>query len=188
MKKTIILLADGFEEIEAISVIDILRRADVECVICSVEDKEAVIGAHQITVKPDVMLKEFIKDGYDVLANEYDAVILPGGLPGATTLRDSDRVIEMVKEFFRKDKIVAAICAAPIVLERAGLTEGRTITSYPDCLEDESICNYTGDMVSRDKNIITGRAPGAAANFAYTILEALGLLDKANDLRKGMFF
>ena len=188
MKKAIILLANGFEEIEAVTVIDILRRADVRCDMCSIESGDMVTGSHNISIKADQHLADLLAAGYEALARKYDAVILPGGMPGSANLRDNEKVVETVKEFFKQGKIVAAICAAPIVLERAGLLKNRRVTSYPGSLLDEKSCNYTGEMVTKDGNLITGRAPGAAAEFAYTILDALGLVDRADSLRKGMFF
>jgi 4-methyl-5(b-hydroxyethyl)-thiazole monophosphate biosynthesis len=186
--KTIILMVDGFEEIEAITVIDILRRADVTCDICSVDNKAIIVGAHNISVKAEIMLNDLLDNGNNKGMYDYDAVILPGGMPGSVNLRDNDSVINIIREFDRNDRIIAAICAAPIALERAGLTRGRKVTSYPNCLENEALCNYTGDMVSQDKNIITGRAAGAAAAFAYKILDVLEIEELSGEIKKDMFF
>ena len=122
MKKVAVMLADGFEEIEALTVVDIIRRANITCDMFSVSSME-VKGAHDIVVKVDKLISEEVK--------EYDVIVLPGGMPGATNLRDNEEVIGLVKWFNDNKKIVAAICAAPIVLGKAGIIEGKKVTSYP---------------------------------------------------------
>lgn len=186
--KTIIFLANGFEEIEAITIIDILRRADVECEMCSITDSKMVEGAHGITVEADRLLDELLEDGTKSLIDIYDVVILPGGQPGINNLKNNSNVIDIVKNMYENEKVVAAICAAPIVLEAAGIIKGKRITSYPNVLKNICDVIYTGDMVTRDGNIITGRGPGAAADFAYLILETLNMKEEADKLRNEMFF
>lgn len=182
-KKVITFIADGFEEVEAITVVDILRRAGVICDICSVENKEILNGAHDIKIIPD-LLKNDLKD-----INIYDAVYLPGGMPGSRKLMENDFVIETVKAFNSSGKLVSAICAAPIVLERAGVLNGRNVTSYPGMLDENSKeYNYTGEMVARDNNIITGRGAGAAAELAGEMLNALGTENKSAEIINSMFY
>ena len=121
MKKVAVMLANGFEEIEALTVVDIIRRANITCDMFSISGME-VKGAHDIVVKADKLISEEVK--------EYDVIVLPGGMPGATNLRDNEEVIDLVKWFNDNKKIVAAICAAPIVLGKAGIIEGKKVTSY----------------------------------------------------------
>lgn len=186
--KTILFLANGFEEIEALTVVDILRRGDVECVICSINEEKVVEGAHGISCVADVNMSQLLIEGKDDIATKYNAVILPGGQPGTNNLMNNNLVIDIVKNMYENDKVIAAICAAPMVLEAAGLTKGKKITSFPDVLKRQSEAIYTAEMVTRDGNIITGRGPGAAADFAFLILEALGKEEVVPQLRNDMFF
>lgn len=178
MKKALIFLAEGFEEIEALTVVDVLRRAEVICDMCSLNGEYAT-GSHHITVKADLTIE-------NLQVSEYDAVILPGGMPGSKHLKENKTVINMVKEFNDSNKIVAAICAAPIVLEEAGIILGKNVTSYPSSLASEQSCNYIEEIVACDTNIITSRGPATSLEFAFTILEKGGLGEKANALREGM--
>ena len=150
MKKVAVLFHDGFEEVEALSVVDIMRRAHVESTI---------------KIKMDQI--------YDGLDN-YDAVVIPGGMPGASNLRDDSRVIDLVKQFNHDGKIIGAICAGPIVLQEADVIKGKTVTCYPGFEEQLIGSNYQEALVQRDENIITGKGPAAALAFGYTLLEALG--------------
>ncbi len=179
MKKVAVLLANGFEEIEALTVVDILRRANVDCKMVSINDIE-VQGSHKISVKADFLLSEEIKN--------YDMIVLPGGMPGAANLRDNKQVIEIIQSMYKKGKKLAAICAAPIVLERAGLIKEKNVTSYPNALERENEVNYKEDKVVIDENIITSRGPATAMEFSYTILRELDYEDEAINLEKGMLY
>lgn len=178
MKKTAVLLADGFEEVEALTVVDIMRRANVLCDMVSIKDIE-VTGSHNIKVTSDKILDETIYD--------YDLIVFPGGMPGATNLQKNSKVIEAVKKFNEEGKLVAAICAAPIVLAEAGIIEGKNITSYPGFEDELKGCNYKGEKVVVDGNIITSRGPATAMEFAYKLLEVLGN-ETYNDLKKGMLY
>lgn len=179
MKKIAVLLANGFEEIEALTVVDILRRANVDCKMVSINDIE-VQGSHKISVKADCLLSEEIKN--------YDMVVLPGGMPGVANLRDNEQVIEIIQSMYKKGKKLAAICAAPIVLEKAGLIKEKNVTSYPNALERENEVNYKEDKVVIDENIITSRGPATAMEFSYTILRELDYEDEAINLEKGMLY
>lgn len=178
MKRVLVLLANGFEEVEALSVVDVLRRGNVDCKICSI-DREFVKGTHNIIIKSDCNIKDICND-------EYDAVVLPGGLPGADNLK-IDEVKNLVVDFYNKEKIVAAICAAPGTLEYFGILEGKSCTSYPGCISDEQKVNYIEDeLVVTDKNIITSRGPATALAFAIEILKQLGHINEAEELKEGM--
>ena len=117
----------------------------------------------------------------------YDFLVLPGGMPGSTNLRDNERVIELVKKFNDNKKWVCAICAGPIVLGKAGIIEGKNVTCYPGFEEELGNCNYKNDMVVVDDNIITGRGPAAAIPFAFEILSKISE-EKAEKVKKAMLF
>ncbi|MGG7144342.1 DJ-1 family glyoxalase III [Clostridium nigeriense] len=177
--KVAILLANGFETLEGLTVVDILRRAEVQCDTFSLEGNE-VTTSHKIKVQSDKnIMGEEIKD--------YDCIVLPGGMPGATNLRDSERVIEIVKEFNNKKKWICAICAGPIALGKAGITEGKNITCYPGFEDQLGNCNYKDELVVVDGNIITGKGPAAAIPFAFEILSKISE-EKVNKVKKAMLF
>ena len=178
-KKIAILLEDGFEEIEAIVSIDVLRRLEFDVTIAGRSAK--ITGAHHIKMDPDCLISELD-------SNLLDALILPGGLPGATNLRDNPKVIELIKTMHGKGKVVSAICAAPIALHEAGIMTGKTCTGYPMDLVKETLSdtNYTGERVERDGNIITGKGPGTSFEFAVEIASALGKESEVRSLMKNM--
>lgn len=173
-KRAAVLLADGFEEGESLFVVDIFRRTGVQADSVSIEG-EMVRGCHDIYVKADRIISEDIFD-------EYDMVVIPGGMPGAENLKNCELVIKWVKKFVAEDKYVAAICAGPMVLKEAGVSTGRTLTSYP---ADKyrtmfSETNYIDDnhamdqMVVVDGKLITSRGPATTFPFAFKIAEVLG--------------
>lgn len=180
MKKVALLVANGFEEGEALFVVDILRRAGLEATIVSTMDSLQVTGSHQITVVADRLLDKEIES--------YDMIVLPGGLPGATNLRDNKQVIELVQFFNQQQKYIAAICAAPIVLQEAGVVSGKTITSYPgekyESLFKDSI--YKEDIVVVDGHLITSRGPATTLPFAYTLVDVMG--GNSEILKEGMLY
>ena len=178
MKKVLVFLADGFEEIEALSVVDVLRRASLKCDLCSIKD-EFVRGTHNIIIQSDCIIDNINQD-------EYDAIVLPGGLPGADNLLDK-RVKDMAIKFNNEGKIVAAICAAPQTLEAFGILDDRKCTSYPGFIKGRDKVNYLEDqIVVTDKNIITSRGPATALEFAFRILEDLGYNEKAKQIKQDM--
>ena len=178
MVNVLLFIAEGFEEIEALTVVDILRRANIKCDTCSIAGSY-VTGAHGIEVKADRLVDEIDK-------NEYGAVVLPGGMPGAKNLKENKKVIEIVKDFYKNNKIVAAICAAPIVLKEADICEGNRITSYPSFKEELKGCNYVEDIVVEYENIVTSRGPATAIYFGLKLVEKIVNLDKANNLKEEM--
>jgi 4-methyl-5(b-hydroxyethyl)-thiazole monophosphate biosynthesis len=182
LKKVLVLLAKGFEEIEAVTVIDILRRAHVKVHICSI-DKEFVEGSHGITIKSDVRL-EYIDINKDI----YDLVYLPGGMPGAANLRDDERVIELLKKYNGENVMLSAICAAPIVLSEAGLLKDKEATSFPGFKEVIDCNKYLEEVTVTSGNVITSRGPATAMELGYTLLEKLGLASEAHDLREDMLY
>ena len=176
--KIAFLLADGFEEIEAVTPIDVLRRLEFNVVTAGLN--KTVQGSHGIKVETDCLVA-------DLTDFELDAVVLPGGLPGATNLRDCPAVIELVKKMNARKATVAAICAAPIALKKAGVIEGKNVTAHPSVKTELAGANYTNKLTEVDGNIITGKGPGAAYEFAVRIATALGKGAKAEELLNMMF-
>lgn len=164
-----LFLADGFEEIEALCVLDLLRRNKVETKTVGVTGK-TVNGSHNIPVICDVTENEInVNDSFDM-------IILPGGLPGSDNLNASSVVDAFIKKAYEDDKFICAICAAPYVLGVRGILEGKNATCYPGFEDRLKGANYINTGVVRDGKIITGRAMGSATDFALEIVEAL--LDK----------
>ena len=176
MAKVAVLLANGFEEIEAVAAIDVLRRAEVEVVAAALEGDSA-LGSHDIRVSADAKIDE-------VKADELDAVVLPGGMPGAEKLRDDERVGALLQEMHRQKKLVCAICAAPIALDAAGVIEGRRATSYPGF--ELADADYVTERVVEDENLVTSRGPGTALEFSLALVRRLAGHEKATELRQRM--
>ena len=173
-KRAAVLLADGFEEGESLFVVDIFRRTGVKADSVSIEG-EMVRGCHDIYVKADRIISEDIFD-------DYDMVVIPGGMPGAENLRKCELVAKWVRKFDNEKKYVAAICAGPMVLKEAGISAGRTLTSYPadkyrDMFSDADYIDDNGKMdmmVVQDGNLITSRGPATTFPFAFRLAEVLG--------------
>lgn len=180
MKKILVLLAEGFEEVEAFLVVDFLRRLNFEVDLASLGSSLEVAGSHRIKVIADLKLVE---------ADEvYDAIVLPGGMPGSANLRDNNHVIMLIKKIHNKGKLVAAICAAPIALYKAGILNGMKHTAHPSIKETFKNSTYTGTRVEICGNIITGKGPGVSAEFAREIARYFGLGNEAEKLYRDMMF
>ena len=171
-----IFLADGFEEIEALTVVDVLRRANITCEMIGFEEK--VTGSHGIQVSADLVFEGDLSD--------YDLVVLPGGMPGSANLRDNEVLIAELQGLNQAGKKLAAICAAPIVLNQAGLLSGKKFTCYDGVQEQIADGSYLKETVVVDGNIITSRGPATALAFSYHLVEMLG--GDAESLRKGMLY
>lgn len=181
MSKVMVILAEGFEEIEAVSVIDILRRAQIETNSVGLR-VGPVRGARGIEIMPDKAMAEIDEA-------DYDMIVLPGGMPGAKNLNASADVERILKKFSEDDKFIAAICAAPFVLAEKGVLKGCMATSYPTFKEAVSKdSDYQTAAVVVDENIITSRGPATAAEFALTLVELLKDEETAQRLRGGMLF
>ncbi|MFW5976652.1 MAG: DJ-1 family glyoxalase III [Bacillota bacterium] len=179
MAKIMIPLADGLEEIEAISNIDVLRRAGIEVITASIGNNLEVNGDHGIIIMAD--------DNIDnIKSEEIDGIILPGGMPGAENLKNNENLIKLIQKVNKKNGLIAAICAAPIVLEAAGVIQNKNATSYPGFDEQMKSCNYQEKRVVKDGNIITGRGPGVALEFALKIVEYLLSKGKAREIKENM--
>ena len=166
MKQVCVFLADGFEEVEALTAVDLLRRARVYVDTVSITDDYKVHGAHGINVQTEDLFDE-------VDFNEFDMIVLPGGMPGTTNLMEHPGVRKIVTAFAKEGKMVGAICAAPMVLEDLGLLQGKKATCYPSCEENLKSAVLTGAPVTVDGNIITSRGVGTAIDFALELIEKL---------------
>lgn len=166
MSKVLIPLAQGFEDIEAVTIIDVLRRGKVDVVTASLNDEKSVKSAHGIIMTADALLAEVNDD-------EYDAVVLPGGGEGTENLKRSRVVIERLRRQADAGGLIAAICAAPTVLEMAGVVPpGVQMTCYPSC-QMELDRPWTPAPVVHDANFLTGQAPGTATLFSLVLLQIL---------------
>ncbi len=167
MKKAAIVvpLAPGFEEIEAITIVDVLRRAGQDVVFAGLA-AGPIVGAHQIAITPDCTIDQIDADAVKM-------VVLPGGLPGATNLRDDARVQQLLKTCATRGAFTAAICAAPIALAKAGIHTGKAMTSYPGFEDDLQGAKLSTDRVVVDGKVVTSRGPGTALEFALTLVRLL---------------
>ena len=178
-KKVYILLADGFELIEALTPVDVLRRGGVDVATVSINDDYDVASAQKVTVKSDVLLSlHDLSDG--------DMLVLPGGFPGYENLANSKRVVELVKEYDSKGKYIAAICGAPTVLSKNGIMKGKVLTCHHSVAEDMKDYKYTGKVVEADGNLITAIGAGKALDFALKMAEVLVDKNTMDKIKKGM--
>jgi len=178
MPKVLIPLAQGCEELEAVTLIDILRRAGIEVVSAGL-DAQPVCASRGTILIPDATLDAALK-------HDYDMVVLPGGLPGTTHLRNDVRIIDLVKRMAQQGKYVAAICAAPSVLAAAGLLDGKCATCYPTCLDEFPRVNLQTAAVVEDGKLITSRGPGTAMDFALILVERLMGQAKRQEVEAGL--
>ena len=177
MKTIFVFLAEGFEEIEALTPVDVLRRAGLSVQTVSVMDEQVVAGAHGVPVLADKMFAE-------INPEDAEMILLPGGLPGATNLDAHEGLSQLILDFAEADKPLAAICAAPLVLGNRGLLQGKKATCYPGFETYLQGAEYTAALVEKDGNIITGKGPGAAMEFAFAIVEKYCGMDKVNELKQ----
>ena len=178
MASVLVPLAQGCEELEAVTVIDLLRRAGVGVVTAGLDDKP-VRGSRGTVLIPDVTLDEAVRQ-------KYDMIVLPGGQPGADHLNADVRIRGILKETVETGRFAAAICAAPKVLASTGLLQGRRVTSYPGALETFDGFTYSDDAVVQDGNIITSRGPGTAMDFALALIENLVGKDKRDEVEMAL--
>ena len=181
MKSICIFLAEGFEEVEALLPLDIMRRGGLSVKTVSVTGKGVVRGAHQVPVVADEMI-EHLKE------EDIEMIVLPGGLPGATNLDAHDGLSQLITNFAAAGKPLAAICAAPLVYGKRGLLKGKKATCYPGFEEYLEGADYTASMVEVTDNFILGKGPAAAAEFGFAIAEKFIGAEKTREIRKGMLF
>ena len=167
MPNVLVPLAQGCEELEAVTVVDLLNRAGVTVVTAGLDD-QPVQASHGVVLQPQTTLDQ-------VLDSEFDMIVLPGGLPGSDHLKNDARIQQMVKKMAADGRFVCAICAAPTVLASAGVLSGKRATSYPGLLDKMNLpdVTYVADPVVRDGKVITSRGPGTAMDFALELVEAL---------------
>jgi 4-methyl-5(b-hydroxyethyl)-thiazole monophosphate biosynthesis len=176
MRKVLVPLAEGCEELEAVTIIDLLRRAGIEVVSAGL--KPGVVKASRgVQLLPDTTLDA-------VLHDEFDMVVLPGGMPGAQHLKDDKRILGLLKKMAGEGKYAAAICAAPMALAEAGLLVGKKATSYPGFLDKMALpdTQYLSDAVVKDGKVLTSRGPGTAMDFALALIEELAGKEKRDQV------
>ena len=180
MASVLVPLAQGCEELEAVTVVDLLRRAGIEVITAGL-DTQPVQASRGMTLIPDMGLDE-------ALQLEFDMIVLPGGLPGADHLRDDPRVIGLLKKMAAADRYTAAICAAPRVLAQAGLLDGKCATSFPGALDVDAVpgIDYQEAPVVMDGKVITSRGPGTAMDFALTLIETLVGKQQRDEVEAGL--
>ncbi|MGQ0384276.1 MAG: DJ-1 family glyoxalase III [Gammaproteobacteria bacterium] len=178
MKRVLVPLAEGFEELEAVTIIDILRRAGIEVVVASLAGSP-VTGSHGLRISADTPLAALAEQDFDMVA-------LPGGMPGAEHLRKDARIGELLRRQRQKGRPVAAICAAPMVLQAAGVLEGRRATSYPGFLKDARNTTVVSDAVVADDGVITSRGPGTALDFALALVAELAGSGARRSIESGL--
>jgi 4-methyl-5(b-hydroxyethyl)-thiazole monophosphate biosynthesis len=178
MPKVVILLAEGFEEVEAVAIIDVLRRAEIEVTSAGLHEGP-VTSARKIIVLPDTVIDK-------IRTEDFDMVVLPGGQPGADNLNNDARVRTLLSEFHKKGKLTGAICAAPYVLANAGILEGKHATSYPTYKDKLGNVMYEEKTVVEDGNVMTSRGPGTALCFGLSIVAKLVGKEKAQQIRQAM--
>lgn len=177
MDKIVVLLKNGFEEIEALTIVDYLRRADFTVELVSTEQELEVKGAHNIKIVADTIFEELDKE-------QIELIFLPGGMPGAESLSKDQKVLDLISAHDKNGRPIAAICAAPIVLENSGVIKNKKVTSYPSFDKQlKSIAEYSEDLVYVDENIITSRGPATAVLLALELIELLKGRDKMQEIK-----
>lgn len=173
------LLAEGFEEIEALTVVDILRRADISVKTVSVTGDKIVTGGHGISVQTDIGIDE---------ADVSDMLFLPGGMPGVTNLENNTKAVALINDYIAQGKFVSAICAAPSILGKLNLLNGKKAVCYPGFEEYLKGAEVLSEAVARDGNIFTSRGAGTAAYLGFAIVELFKGKELANKLKNGMIY
>jgi 4-methyl-5(b-hydroxyethyl)-thiazole monophosphate biosynthesis len=178
MNKVLVALAPGFEEIETITVVDILRRAGARVILAATEEGP-VEGSRGVSILPDTLIDQ-------VSESDFDLLVLPGGQPGTSNLQKNEKVKAIIKNMHQDQKLVAAICAAPTVLHSAGILKDVVVTSHPSVQEQLVDTEYSDDRVVVDGHIVTSRSPGTALEFAFKLVEILYNKDRRDTVNKGV--
>lgn len=179
MKKILVHFADGFEEIEALAPVDILRRAGCEVTIVSMNGKEVVTSSRGVKIVADKLFEE-------VNYSQADMLVLPGGMPGSKHLDEHQGLKDRLMEANKNGKWLAAICAAPMVLGHLGLLKGKRATCYPGNEQELAGANHTGKSVEKDGNIVTSKGAGVSVDFGLTLVEVLLGKEKADEVKMKM--
>lgn len=181
MKKVYIFLAEGFEEVEALMPVDILRRAGIAIDMVSITGRRQVEGSHGIKIEADKLYEEIEPEKADML-------VLPGGMPGTKNLAAHEGLCSWLKKFHAEGKFLAAICAAPSVLGANGILEGKQAVCFPGFEKELIGAKVVSAPVAVDGNIVTGKGPGAAAEFSLAIAELLAGREKEQEIKEAMCF
>jgi 4-methyl-5(b-hydroxyethyl)-thiazole monophosphate biosynthesis len=186
MSNVLVPLAQGCEELEAVTIIDLLRRAGINVTTASLDSGvqvTPVTASRGVVLIPEMTLDE-------ALSHDFDMIVLPGGLPGADNLDNDPRIHNLLAKLSAEDKYTAAICAAPKILANANLLEGRSATSYPGFIDKMGLpsTNVKDDAVVQDGKVITSRGPGTAMDFALTLIENLSGKDKRDEVASGLLW
>lgn len=181
MKRVCVFLADGFEEIEGLTVVDLLRRANVEVTMVSVTGEYTIHGAHGIEVQVDDLFENINFEAQDML-------VLPGGMPGTLNLQKHKGLEALLRKFYQKEKYIAAICAAPSVFGKYGFLKGRKATAYPGFEEQLEGAEVVTDEVAVSDFVITSRGMGTAIPFALSLIAKLVGEDKAEEIGKSIIY
>jgi len=181
MKKVALFLADGFEEIEALTPVDVLRRANIEVTTISISTTTHVTGAHQINVIADTT---FDQPDYST----FDAIILPGGMPGTNHLKAHQELNKLLVRHAKEGKLIGAICAAPLILGELNLLQTKNVVCYPGFEKHLKGANILNETIAKDKNLVTANGAGAAMLFALNLVEELLDQTTANKLAEKMLF
>lgn len=181
MSKVYVFVADGFEEVEGLAVVDLLRRADIETTMVSVSDTTEILGSHGIVVSADKVFEEV---GFE----DVDMLFLPGGTTGVKNLRKHEGLCAVLKEFNEENKTIAAICAAPTLLEELGILEGKNATCYRSLADKLVSGNYIDANVVKDDNIITSQGFGTAIDLGLAIVEHFNGTEAANKLQYDVMY
>lgn len=174
-----VLFGDGFEEVEALSVVDMARRADIDVKMVSLNQDLYVTGAHNIKIMCDIMADEM---------TDADGVVLPGGIPGVYNIEKNKTAMVLIKDFIKRGKMVAAICAAPTILAKQGLLDNVNAVCYPTMLDMLDGANVTDKNVVTHNNIITSKSAGTALDFAFEIIKYLKSDEMANNVKKSIYY
>ncbi len=177
--KIAVPLAEGFEEIEAVSIIDVLRRADLDVTVFSISNKKEVTGSHSVKIIADRLFNE-------VDFSKTDMIVLPGGLPGATNLNNHTGLRDVILDFNKSKKALGAICAAPLVFGSLGILNNKNATCYPGFENQLKGATTTGNEVELSDKIVTGKGAGVAIKFALKIVETIHGKQFADELAEKM--
>ena len=177
-----LFLAEGFEEVEALSVVDIVRRAGLSIKTVSVTGQETVTSSHGVNIKADMLFDA------EAICQDAEMLVLPGGLPGATNLAAHEGLRKVLLGFCAAGRPLAAICAAPLVYGRMGLLKGKKATCYPGFEENLEGAEYTAALVEEDGQFITGKGPAAVFAFGYAIAARLIGAEKTQAVKNGMLY
>jgi 4-methyl-5(b-hydroxyethyl)-thiazole monophosphate biosynthesis len=178
MAKVLVPLADGCEELEAVTIIDLLRRAGIQVVTAGLKPG-IVLASRGVQLLPDLTLDVALQD-------DYDMVVLPGGMPGASHLKEDLRIIELLRKMAAAQKFTAAICAAPMVLAEAGILDGKKATSYPGFLDALPGVTVSSAAVVQDGKVLTSRGPGTAMDFALELVDVLAGAEKRRQVEAAL--